>query len=175
MRKTTIINDNWLFRYHDGTETRLDLPHTWNAQDGQDGGNDYYRGTCVYEKTFPMPAFAPEERVYLQFDGVNASAKVTLNGVVVMTHDGGYRDVKLVTVNRNHFDLDYFGGPGIAVTPKVEGGNASVRVQTWHNSPEGRVCVRLLDHLGNAVAEGMGEDITLTIENAHLWDGIADP
>ena len=157
MRKTTIINDNWLFRYHDGTETRLDLPHTWNAQDGQDGGNDYYRGTCVYEKTFPMPAFAPEERVYLQFDGVNASAKVTLNGVVVMTHDGGYstfrrditelmkpenhlvveadnsvndrvypqkadftfyggiyRDVKLVTVNRSHFDLDYFGGPGIA-------------------------------------------------------------
>ena len=218
MRKTTIINDNWLFRYHDGTETRLNLPHTWNAQDGQDGGNDYYRGTCVYEKTFPMPAFAPEERVYLQFDGVNASAKVTLNGVVVMTHDGGYstfrrditellkpenhlvveadnsvndrvypqkadftfyggiyRDVKLVTVNRNHFDLDYFGGPGIAVTPKVEGGNASVRVQTWHNAPEGRVCVRLLDHLGNAVAEGMGEDITLTIEAPHLWDGIADP
>ena len=218
MRKTTIINDNWLFRYHDGTETRLDLPHTWNAQDGQDGGNDYYRGTCVYEKTFPMPAFAPEERVYLQFDGVNASAKVTLNGVVVMTHDGGYstfrrditellkpenhrvveadnsvndrvypqkadftfyggiyRDVKLVTVNRHHFDLDYFGGPGIAVTPKVEGGNASVRVQTWHNAPEGRVCVRLLDHLGNAVAEGMGEDITLTIETPHLWDGIAEP
>ena len=218
MRKTTIINDNWLFRYHDGTETRLNLPHTWNAQDGQDGGNDYYRGTCVYEKTFPMPAFAPEERVYLQFDGVNASAKVTLNGVVVMTHDGGYstfrrditellkpenhlvveadnsvndrvypqkadftfyggiyRDVKLVTVNRHHFDLDHFGGPGIAVTPKVEGGNASVRVQTWHNAPEGRVCVRLLDHLGNAVAEGMGEDITLTIEAPHLWDGIADP
>ena len=218
MRKTTIINDNWLFRYHDGTETRLDLPHTWNAQDGQDGGNDYYRGTCVYEKTFPMPAFAPEERVYLQFDGVNASAKVTLNGVVVMTHDGGYstfrrditdlmqpenhlvveadnsvndrvypqkadftfyggiyRDVKLVTVNRHHFDLDYFGGPGIAVTPKVEGGNASVRVQTWHNAPEGRVCVRLLDHLGNVVAHGMGEDITLTIEDPHLWDGIADP
>ena len=216
MRKTTIINDNWLFRYHDGTETRLNLPHTWNAQDGQDGGNDYYRGTCVYDKTFPMPAFAPEERVYLQFDGVNASAKVTLNGVVVMTHDGGYstfrrditellkpenhlvveadnsvndrvypqkadftfyggiyRDVKLVTVNRHHFDLDYFGGPGIAVTPKVEGGNASVRVQTWHNAPEGRVCVRLLDHLGNAVAEGMGEDITLTIENAQLKDEIS--
>ena len=57
----------------------------------------------------------------------------------------------------------------------MEGGNASVRVQTWHNAPEGRVCVRLLDHLGNAVAEGMGEDITLTIEAPHLWDGIADP
>ena len=63
MRKTTIINDNWLFRYHDGTESWLDLPHTWNAIDGQDGGNDYYRGTCVYEKNFPMPAFSVEERV----------------------------------------------------------------------------------------------------------------
>ena len=218
MRKTTIINDNWLFRYHDGTETRLDLPHTWNAQDGQDGGNDYYRGTCVYEKNFPMPAHGENERVYLQFDGVNASAKVTLNGAPVMTHDGGYstfrrditellkpenhltveadnsvndrvypqkadftfyggiyRDVKLVTVNRHHFDLDYFGGPGIAITPKVEGKNASVRVQTWHNAPEGRVFVRLLDREGNVAAQGMGGDITLTIENPHLWDGIFDP
>ena len=23
---------------------KVDLPHTWNAKDGQDGGNDYYRG-----------------------------------------------------------------------------------------------------------------------------------
>ena len=22
------------------------LPHTWNAQDGTDGGNDYHRGRC---------------------------------------------------------------------------------------------------------------------------------
>ena len=218
MRKTTIINDNWLFRYHDGTETKLDLPHTWNALDGQDGGGDYWRGTCVYEKTFPMPAHDPKELVYLQFDGVNASAKVILNGSVVMTHDGGYstfrcditehlkdenhlvvevdnskndrvypqkadftfyggiyRDVKLLTVNRHHFDLDFCGGPGIAVTPKVAGKNASVRVRTWHNAPGAHVLVRLLDSEGNTVAEGMGEDITLTIENAHLWDGIVDP
>ena len=218
MRKTTIINDNWLFRYHDGTESWLDLPHTWNAIDGQDGGNDYYRGTCVYEKNFPMPAFSVEERVYLQFDGVNASAKVILNGQVAVTHDGGYstfrkditdllqpenhlvvevdnskndrvypqkadftfyggiyRDVKLVTVNRYHFDLDYFGGPGIAVTPQVAGENANVRIKTWHNAPQGRVFVRLRDQGGQVVAEGMGDDITLTIENPHLWDGIVDP
>ena len=90
MRKTQIINDNWLFRYHDGTETVLNIPHTWNAKDGQDGGNDYWRGTCVYEKEFSAPDYSAEERVYLQFDGVNASAAVTLNGAVVMTHDGGY-------------------------------------------------------------------------------------
>ena len=28
------------------------LPHTWNALDGQDGGNDYWRGTAMYAKTF---------------------------------------------------------------------------------------------------------------------------
>ena len=61
MRKEQLINDNWLFRYHDGTETVLNIPHTWNAQDGQDGGNDYWRGTCVYEKTFPMPEFSAQE------------------------------------------------------------------------------------------------------------------
>ena len=90
MRKTTIINDNWLFRYHDGSETKLDLPHTWNNLDGQDGGGDYWRGTCVYEKDFAKPQFADNERIYLQFNGANASAKVILNGSVVMTHDGGY-------------------------------------------------------------------------------------
>ena len=45
MRKELLINENWLFRYFDGIETMLDLPHTWNAIDGQDGGNDYKRGT----------------------------------------------------------------------------------------------------------------------------------
>ena len=218
MRKTTIINDNWLFRYHDGTETKLDLPHTWNNLDGQDGGGDYWRGTCVYEKDFSKPVFAADERIYLQFNGVNASAKVILNGAVVMTHDGGYstfradvtehlkdenhlvvevdnskndrvypqkadftfyggiyRDVILLTVKEHHFDLDHHGGPGIAVTPTVEGKNASVRVQTWNNAPQGHVFVRLLDRDGNAVAEGMGSDVTVTIENVHLWDGIDDP
>ena len=29
----------------------VNLPHTWNDIDCQDGGNDYYRGTCYYAKT----------------------------------------------------------------------------------------------------------------------------
>ena len=33
----------------------LDLPHTWNGTDGQDGGNDYYRGTCYYAKKMKIP------------------------------------------------------------------------------------------------------------------------
>ena len=49
MRKSLNINQGWIFRCHDGTETALDLPHTWNALDGQDGGGDYWRGTCTYK------------------------------------------------------------------------------------------------------------------------------
>ena len=217
MRKTTILNADWLFRYHDGTETRLDIPHTWNNLDGQDGGDDYWRGTCVYEKTFPMPAHGENELVYLQFNGVNASAKVILNGAVIMTHDGGYstfradvtdhlkeenhmivevdnskndrvypqkadftfyggiyRDVLLLTVNKNHFDLDHHGGPGIAVTPTVDGKTGRVNVRTWITG-KGEVSIALKDADGNVVASGSGCDCDLAIENVHLWDGIADP
>ena len=218
MRKTTLLNENWNFLYHDGTSTCVNIPHTWNALDGQDGGNDYYRGTCRYQKTFPKPEFGPKERVYLEFRGVNASAKVILNGATVATHDGGYstfraditekleqendllvevdnsvndrvypqkadftfyggiyRDVTLLTVNENHFDLDYFGGPGLAITPTVVGKDSSVQVRSWHNAPNGIVSVKLLDQEGKIVASGEGTDAAMTISNVHLWDGIEDP
>ena len=107
MRKIQKIMNDWTFIYHDGTKTVLDLPHTWNAIDGQDGGNDYWRGTCSYEKTFELPEFDVEnELVYLQFHGVNASAKVVLNGKEVCTHDGGYstfrKDVTALLKAENH-------------------------------------------------------------------------
>ncbi len=65
------------------------LPHTWNALDGQDGGEDYWRGECVYEKTFAAPERKADEEIYLEFDGVSASAKVTLNDHFVGEHHGG--------------------------------------------------------------------------------------
>ena len=217
MRIEQLLMNNWRFTYHNGAVTNLNLPHTWNAVDGQDGGNDYYRGTCTYETEFPKPAFdAGTQRIYLQFDGVNASAKVTLNGREIMTHDGGYstfraditdvlqeenalkvevdnsvndrvypqkadftfyggiyRDVKLLTVHKYHFDLDYFGGTGLAVTPTVEGADARVKVQTWHNAPDATVEVKLLDAEGKVVARSTAD--TLDIKNVHLWDGIEDP
>ena len=218
MRKELLINENWLFRYFDGIETMLDLPHTWNAIDGQDGGNDYKRGTCVYAKAFSAPECFSDERVYLEFRGVNASAKVVLNGAVMTTHDGGYstfrcditeylkpenelivevdnskndrvypqkadftfyggiyRDVKLIIVNQNHFDLDHFGGPGIAVHAKVDGKDASVWVRTWHNAENGTVSIRLKDADGNVVASGQGTDAEILIPDVHLWDGLEDP
>ena len=218
MREITKIMKGWEFTGPDGTTTTVDLPHTWNARDGQDGGNDYWRGTCIYRTRFAAPQFnAASHQVWIQFDGVNASAHVVLNGSPVCNHDGGYstfranitellrdeneltvevdnskndrvypqkadftfyggiyRDVSLMVVSKNHFTLDYFGGPGIRITPTVQGADASVQVTTWHDG-EGEVSVELLDAAGNTVATGKGPDITLTIFNAHLWNGVKDP
>ena len=35
MRKTTLLNQDWTFVYHDGTCTPVSIPHTWNNLDGQ--------------------------------------------------------------------------------------------------------------------------------------------
>lgn len=81
MRSTTKLMKNWQFTGPDGKTAAVDLPHTWNNIDGQDGGNDYWRGTCIYKTRFAAPTFDKNtQQVWLQFEGVNASAKVTLNG-----------------------------------------------------------------------------------------------
>ena len=91
MRKIEKIMNQWLFTERSGEKILVDLPHTWNNIDGQDGGNDYYRGTFVYEKIVSAPKFDKEkEVVYLVFEGVNSSAKVNVNDKEVITHDGGY-------------------------------------------------------------------------------------
>ena len=95
MRRTMTFMKEWMFTYKDGEKTLLDLPHTWNALDGQDGGDDYFKGTCTYEKTVKKPEFTADERVYLQFHGVNASAKVIFNGETVCVRDGGYSTFRM--------------------------------------------------------------------------------
>ena len=91
MRTVQLLNSGWSFTDMDGNKAQVNIPHTWNALDGQDGGNDYRRGKCIYEKRFAAPSFDPEKcRVYLEFDGANASAEVVLNGKTVATHHGGY-------------------------------------------------------------------------------------
>ena len=90
-------------------------------------------------------------------------------------YGGIYRDVRLLIVSRHHFDLDHFGGPGLRVTPKVDGTDAKVRVQSWANVTEPQVAVALTDAQGNLVARGEGTDVTLTISDVHLWDGLEDP
>ena len=91
MRTIYKLNQHdWTFTDHDGSKRKVTIPHTWNNLDGQDGGDDYFRGTCTYETDFLAPIFGVRELVYLQFDGVNSSATVVLNGVEITHHDGGY-------------------------------------------------------------------------------------
>lgn len=219
MRKKISLNRQWSFTGPNGSVSMVDVPHTWNAVDGQDGGNDYWRGTCIYKKHFEAPQFDPATQdVYLEFEGVNASAVVELNGQMVMSHDGGYstfracvtgflnrenellvqvdnsvndrvypqkadftfyggiyRNVNLIVVNRHRFAMDHFGGPGLKVTPKVKGADGEVRVESWCNVENPDVEVILTDREGREVARGRGTDVTLRIENVHLWDGVADP
>ena len=220
MRRRQNLKRSWLFTGPDKKETAVTLPHTWNAVDGQDGGNDYWRGTCQYRTSFEAPAYDPErELVYLEFCGVNATADVTLNGEKCIHHDGGYstfrrdvtalmqakneltvavdnsvndrvypqkadftfyggiyRDVNLLVVNRNHFDLDHFGGPGIQITAKPCEGykKGDVEINTWI-AGEGTVQVRILDAAGSEVAQGEGTSVHLDIPDVKLWDGTENP
>ena len=58
MRRVINFNDNWTFHKPGETAVAVTLPHTWNAIDGQDGGNDYWRGTATNEKHFARRATA---------------------------------------------------------------------------------------------------------------------
>jgi beta-galactosidase len=76
--------------FDDSGWTTVELPHTWNAVDGQDGGNNYFRGTGWYRVRFKAQAAWADHQVYLQFDGVNRRADVYLNGHLLGTHTGGF-------------------------------------------------------------------------------------
>ncbi len=80
MRTIINLNKSWTFTGPDGEARPVDVPHTWNAIDGQDGGNDYWRGTCVYEKSFPRPELEADERVYLEFRGVSTRTTAATTG-----------------------------------------------------------------------------------------------
>ena len=90
MRKNIDFNAGWVFTKPGETPVLVTLPHTWNAKDGQDGGNDYYRGTCLYTKTFDAPVIDPDEEAWLELEGAAMTAVVTLNGQELARHEGGY-------------------------------------------------------------------------------------
>lgn len=209
MRNIKNINENWVF-IKENEKSTVNLPHTWNGIDGQDGGNDYYRGKCTYIKEIAKADMPQGEEIYLQLDGVNSSAFVYFNSKLVCTHHGGYstfrvklenikdnneikieadnspndfiypqqadftfyggiyRDVTLIGVEKNHFDLDFFGAPGIQITPIVNGDKAVVNVKTYiTGGGEVRVTVN-----GETKT---GTEVDFIIDNPHLWNGVADP
>lgn len=227
-RKIIRLMENWTFTGPEGTKQQVNLPHTWNARDGQDGGDDYFRGTCVYEKEIPKPEFQKGEWVYLQFHGVNASVHVLLNGKKVCSHHNGYstfradvtkklkdnnllrvevdnsknervypqvadftfyggiyREVEFLIVSENHFELDYYGGPGIKISTDVKGTDGFVTVQTYVAAPQPgngsdekdnlTVELTLKDAEGTVVAQSKGTKAVFKVEQPHLWNGVKDP
>ncbi len=242
MRRSLNINENWHFQIAGKYDETVNVPHTWNAVDGQDGGNDYLRTCATYEKSFDAPSYDKDnERVYLQFDGVNSECVVYINDEEVTRHEGGYstfrkditdrlkstgnrlklsvdnspndrvypqkadftfyggiyRDVTLLVVNKSHFDLDYYGGPGIQVSAKpVEGyKKGQIDIKSFCLAEPGTsIEYTVVDAKGNTAAKGsravmteagassrdmteypFEDNISLTIEDVHLWDGINDP
>ena len=95
MRKSYDFSADWIFVKPGEAPAAVTLPHTWNAVDGQDGGNDYWRGTAVYEKQFARPALAQGERAFLAFDGAAMTAEVFLNGEKLTRHEGGYSTFRM--------------------------------------------------------------------------------
>lgn len=98
MRNIKEINGAWLFSKESrdipgslpqGWES-VELPHTWNGEDGQDGGNDYYRGKCLYARSLSRSELPEGDCIYLQLDAVNSSAEVYFNGKKLAEHHGGY-------------------------------------------------------------------------------------
>ena len=98
MNTYTLWNEDWIFvqeapsldQVVDAPGEAVTLPHTWNGADGQDGGNDYYRGTCWYVKRFPAPVLEKGGEAWLEFRGAAMTAEVWLNGRKLARHEGGY-------------------------------------------------------------------------------------
>ena len=236
MRNVMELKDNWMFvkeaeNAADAASkkgTAVSLPHTWNAVDGQDGGNDYHRGTCWYVTKFQKPELEAGSQVYVEFLGASVIADIYLNGEAVAHHEGGYstfrvnltdklqeenvlavalnnadnnyvypqkadftfygglyRMVNLIVVPESHFELDYAGGNGIAVTPTVEcdenrvpTGKASVKVETWVTGNADSVVITITGEESESktvsVVDGHAE-ATFELEHVHLWDGVDDP
>ena len=98
MRQIVNLNRKWAFS-KEATQVPtelpklwnwVNLPHSWNAIDGQDGGSDYHLGTCYYAKEIEKLDLPKADRYYLEINGANASADVYVNGKHLRHHDGGY-------------------------------------------------------------------------------------
>ncbi len=106
MRQIISLNENWVFTQN-GQTAEVQLPHTWNAVDGQDGGNDYARGVCLYTRSLDKPVMEEGTRVYLEVCGAAMTARVSLNGKHLASHQGGYSTfrVELTKHLREHNEL----------------------------------------------------------------------
>ena len=229
MRQILNINEKWAFFKNSAiiptalTEDveSVNLPHSWNATDGQDGGNDYFRGDCVYAKIVKKLDLPVADKYYLEIRGANSSAEVFIDGEKLAHHDGGYstwrvdvtdylkessviaikvnnapndyvypqmadftfygglyRDVNILAVSSTHFDLDYYGAPGIMVTPKINGKDAIACVETFVTDFNGQdIRFTLFDGEGKKLDAKTVKELKcdFEIKDVRLWNGRIDP
>jgi beta-galactosidase len=76
--------------FDDSAWQSVNLPHTWNALDGQDGGNNYYRGPGWYRRHLTIPADLAGRSLFLKFDAASMVADVYVNGHHVGGHKGAF-------------------------------------------------------------------------------------
>jgi len=232
MRQIISLNRKWAFTKEalqnpaqlPETLYWVNVPHSWNAIDGQDGEGDYYRGTCWYVKELNREDIPEAQRYYVEVRGANSSADLYVGGEKLAHHDGGYstwrvdvtealknsnvlaiavdnspndriypqvadftfygglyRDVNLICVNESHFDLDYLGTPGLAVTPAVDGKNANIKTEVWvTNAKEGQTLRYTLKAACGCVVAKAEQPVCETVNNAViedviLWNGRKNP
>ena len=93
-RQDILLNNDWNFRFshqvQKGTGVRVDLPHTWTAQDALSGKIDYKRGIGNYEKNLFIRPEWKGKRLFIRFEGVNNIADVFINRRHIGEHRGGY-------------------------------------------------------------------------------------
>lgn len=156
-RHDQLLNDNWQFRFghqvERSTVARVDLPHTWNAQDALSGRTDYKRGLGHYERRLFVPADWKGQRLYLRFEGANSIADLFVNGRHAGQHRGGYGAFV--------FEITDFVNYGKANTLRVSVNNAETLelmplvgdfnfygglYRDVHLVRTGPTCISLLDH-----------------------------
>lgn len=93
-RENILINQDWNFRFshqvNKNSSRRVDLPHTWNAQDALSGKPDYKRGIGNYDKKLFIRSEWKGKRLFLRFEGANCVSNVFINGKQIGEHRGGY-------------------------------------------------------------------------------------
>ena len=204
MREIKNINSAWEFSKDKREWQCLDLPHTWNGKDGQDGGNDYYRGKCYYKKQIDATDMTGQ-LLYVKFYGVNSSCDVFYNGKKIGSHHGGYSAFTLElaektgellvevdnspnnTVYPQQADFTFYGGiyrnVELICVPAAHF-DGEFHITTVVNGDSAEITFE-----ANAVGGGVieyeiendnkviyrGTDAKTTVDRPHLWNGRKDP
>ncbi|MGL6312847.1 glycoside hydrolase family 2 protein [Vibrio sp. WXL103] len=95
------LNSGWLFikqpltlsELNSVTDQQFDpinLPHTWNAIDGTNGGDNYHRGLCWYKKNITIDSIEQAKNYFIEVGAANSIANAYLNGKHLGEHRGGY-------------------------------------------------------------------------------------